>query len=452
MINFLAKKIITQPPFSVTRELRIPQFMQKLLQQLDTKFHYRALALSDSFLADEWRVLQLYKLKKILTHAGKNVVFWKRIFKENGFDSKRLKDFDELKNLPVVSRAYLKSVPREDFMASNISKIRWVTASTSGSTSEPFSFFNDSRDIFRRRMNVFLELRHAGLSGAGRALVLGLGTLKGLRHYPLHVEPQEFESRERRVGRIYPLLNYHKPEILFSTPSYLRRFAHHCRTDGFNYIFKCIRFYGEAMELDERDELENFFGCGIYSTYGSHECSVIGIECVNRNMHTVPWLNYVEIVDDKGIRVPDGETGNIVVTFFENECMPFIRYKIGDRGQILKEKCVCGRNSLLLKFDGRVLGFLEFQDGSVYQVSHIANHLAEKFSDLIRRFQLEQPEPANIIFRYIPQKQNERILIESRLNNYFNSSIGDKVKIEYKAVDYIRPDTRGKTKVFIKNF
>lgn len=450
MLKSLAKNIIIQAPASVVYGTGMPKIARKWLQRTDEKLHYQALALSDSFSTDEWEDIQLRKLKNILVHAGDNVPFWKKIFEEAGFDPKRFKKFDDLEKLPIISRADLKNSNPTDLFAFNIPKNRRVRAATSGSTSEPFSFFNDRRDVFRRKINVFLELRHIDIPINSKALILGLGGLKGLHHYPLRADPYELELREWRLKTFYPLLTSARPEILFSTPSYIKRFAYLCRQDGFKYSFQAIRFYGESMEIAERKELEDFFGCNIYSTYGSHECSIIGIECKNRNMHTVPWLNYVEVVDEKGKILPRGQVGNIVVTFFENECMPFIRYLLGDRGSLFKKKSSCGRSSALLRFEGRSQGFLEFNDGSVYYVSYILAYLAENFWNSIRQFQLEQSGFENIIFRYVSKREDERKSIENRLDQYFNYFIRNKAEIKYEAVDYIMPDNRGKTKIFIK--
>lgn len=450
MRKSVAKKIIINPPLSIRYSSAfLPRRLATQLEGLDMDIQDWALAQSDFFSEEDWREVQRKKLGSLLVHAGDNVSFWNRIFNDSGFEPRRFKNLDDLEKLPVTSRAHLKKAGHEDLTASNIPQSRMIRTATSGSTAEPFVFLDDRRGIFRYKVNVFLELRYIDVPAQSNIVILGLGGIKGLRHYPLRIDPREIESREWRMHTLYPLLTSARPEILFSTPSYIRRLAHFCGQDGFRYSFAGIRYCGESMDLTERDELENFFQCGIYSTYGSHECSIIGIECKNRNMHTVPWLNYVEIVDGNGNVLPYGQVGNIVVTFFENECMPFIRYVLGDRGSILKEKCSCGRSSALLQLEGRVLGFLEFRDRSIYHVSYVVAYIAKNFSDSICRFQLEQPEPTKIIFRYVPQKQ--RVEVEKRLDKYFSSFLNGRAEITYEAVDYIQPDARGKTKIFIKS-
>lgn len=57
----------------------------------------------------------------------------------------------------------------------------------------------------------------------------------------------------------------------------------------------------------------------------------------------------IEILDEQGDPLPDGEEGEIVVTSLSNFAMPLIRYKIGDRGCFLKEACSCDDPGKVLK-------------------------------------------------------------------------------------------------------
>ena len=76
---------------------------------------------------------------------------------------------------------------------------------------------------------------------------------------------------------------------------------------------------------------------------------------------------YVEIVDNEGKEVQDGKDGSIIITTLNNHAMPFIRYKIGDRGVIdhNHDVCKCGNKSPVLKLSsGRVNDYIVLDDGS----------------------------------------------------------------------------------------
>ena len=54
---------------------------------------------------------------------------------------------------------------------------------------------------------------------------------------------------------------------------------------------------------------------------------------------------YVEIIDPAtGKILPDGETGELVISTLSKEALPMVRYRTGDITHIIKEKCICGRS------------------------------------------------------------------------------------------------------------
>ena len=56
-------------------------------------------------------------------------------------------------------------------------------------------------------------------------------------------------------------------------------------------------------------------------------------------------LLHLEILDDAGGPVPDGEVGEVVATTLGVEAMPLIRYRTGDCAALHREACSCGRTS-----------------------------------------------------------------------------------------------------------
>ena len=85
-------------------------------------------------------------------------------------------------------------------------------------------------------------------------------------------------------------------------------------------------------------------------------------------MHINQDTCVVEIVDREGNRLPDGRTGSIALTNLYNYTMPFLRYTLGDRGQILpvESRCACGtRGPVMTLLEGREDDILQLPDGSL---------------------------------------------------------------------------------------
>ena len=100
------------------------------------------------------------------------------------------------------------------------------------------------------------------------------------------------------------------------------------------------------------DVLEKTWDCAVFGHYGLTETGYGGgVECqVRQGYHLREADLYVEIVDPRsGQPLPDGESGEIVVTTLTRRGMPLIRYRTGDVSRFIPGKCPCG--SVLKRLD-----------------------------------------------------------------------------------------------------
>ena len=441
LITYLAKKIIIAPPFSIEYDHRLfPSVIRKKIKAIDENIQQWALAESDFFSENDWKDIQLKKLKNILVHAGENIPYWQKLFKKINFNPKNFRDFEDLKKIPIITRADIKKIPIEELAAKNISRSRFVEVTTSGSTGEPLKLFQDARDVFRRRISTYETRRYMGFSIREKICMIDLRLANGLKELGLRIFPSDLESTELRRSKIYPLLTAYRPQILLATSSYLERFLFFCQKEKFFLKVKAIVYIGESISADLREHLEDFFSAKVFSAYGAREASPLSIQCNKHGLHLAPWMNYLEII-----------AGEIIITSLENEVMPFIRYQIGDGGKFSSGKCECGRQTRLIQFEGRVLGNIKFSDGSAYPVSYAVNHFSSKYFSKIQRFQIEQNNLASIIIRYIPCGNLDCAQAENDLKKYFSDKFKNKIKVIFQKQAYIFPNSAGKTPIFISN-
>ena len=100
------------------------------------------------------------------------------------------------------------------------------------------------------------------------------------------------------------------------------------------------------------DILERTWDCTVFSHYGLTETGYGGgVECQARQgYHLCEADLHVEIVDPHtGQPLPDGESGEIVVTTLTRTGMPLIRYRTGDVSRFIPGECPCG--SVLKRLD-----------------------------------------------------------------------------------------------------
>ncbi|MCD7827777.1 MAG: phenylacetate--CoA ligase [Clostridiales bacterium] len=100
--------------------------------------------------------------------------------------------------------------------------------------------------------------------------------------------------------------------------------------------------WGDKM----RQRISSELGIELYDIYGLTEIygPGIGVNCSREEpMHYWDDFIYLEIIDPETGRVlPDGETGEIVISTLRKEGAPLFRYRTHDLSRIVPEKCPCG--------------------------------------------------------------------------------------------------------------
>ena len=139
---------------------------------------------------------------------------------------------------------------------------------------------------------------------------------------------------------------------LHATPSYALHIAEVAAAEGIDLRALPIRavFLGaEPMSEALQDEIADAMGATVYEQYGLSEVIGPGVasNCGNgRELHVWDDHYVPEIVDpETGVRLPDGEVGELVFTAPTKEALPVLRYRTRDRTYLTREPCPCGRTS-----------------------------------------------------------------------------------------------------------
>lgn len=264
-----------------------------------------------------------------------------------------LKSADDLRHLPFTTPDDLRDY-REFLCVPQGDVQRIVTLQTSGSTSVPKRIAFSENDLARTAS--FFATGMAQLVHSGQRLMVLLpgaqcpdGVTDLLRQAltPSGVDvvagsPEAtFESLRADLKRWHP-------ECLVAAPHQLASLYAATEDDAFRSLASCvegIQSSGDILDPAVRDGLEVVLDCVVLDHYGMTEtCFGGGVQCMARNGYHLRELDlFLEILDPvSGEPVPDGETGEIVLTTLNREAMPLIRYRTGDAASWLPGPCPCG--------------------------------------------------------------------------------------------------------------
>lgn len=240
------------------------------------------------------------------------------------------------------------------------------TSATEGTV--PVNFLQTANDLERLSYNEKAAFEISGIRREDTVAVcvaLDRGFMAGLAYFLGGVKLGAHMIRVGPAGtqQIWDILKTHRPTVIIGVPSSLAKVAIQATQEGHDpKSLKLEKIIAIGEPIRDRDlnmlpnvaRIEELWNTEIYSTYASTEMASTFCECRARHGgHMRPEMIYVEVLDDNGRRVPDGETGEVVVTPMGIEGMPLLRFKTGDISFVMNEPCSCGRTSRRI---GPVLG------------------------------------------------------------------------------------------------
>ena len=384
--------------------------------------------------------------------AGEHVPFYRCVFRRIDFDPKHASLPDDLDRIPLLTKGVVRK-HLGDLVADNVDKSDLLRNATGGSTGAPLSFYQDKPYwLLAGALDAHVcswwgikpHDRAASVWGADREFH-ELSWKERLYNWRYRLRSlNAFRMNERELDSFCQMLMKWRPPYLKGYSSALEALARFAASHGFNDLnFRAIRSSAEVLWPHQRDLIEETFNSPVYNFYGSREINNIAAECPEeRRLHLISTRRYVEIVDNDGRKLPNGETGNIVITDLSNYAMPFIRYRNEDIGRLSPQPCACGRPSPVLEeLLGRSTDLIRTHDSQIVHGEYFT-HLFYGRND-IQRFQIIQKTLDRVIVRYVPLGQADEQFM-NEVSRKIRERLGEKVAVTVEACSDIPIPPSGK--------
>ena len=146
------------------------------------------------------------------------------------------------------------------------------------------------------------------------------------------------------------------------------------------------------------------YRCPVIDWYSVTESGPVGYACrCDSGFHVLPHDIFVEVVDEQGHPVAEGQTGEIAVTGGRNPYLPLLRYRTGDRGAMDFSPCPCGDPMhRIVNLEGREPVLFFADDGSAVNPVDIGR-LLRNFLMRQHRFVQKEDRSCDLTIRPVQQ-------------------------------------------------
>jgi len=354
------------------------------------------------------------EIRRICALAYEKTEYYRRVFNKAGIHPQNLKSLNDFSKIPTIDKYTINKHLRQMFTVPPDNP-NADYCSTGGTGGTPLNFYiNADRSPIEYSYLVACWERAGYKLGMPMAVLRGrivTANRNGLRHEydPIlrHHYYSSFHMTDQNMGRylehiatIGPCFLHVYPSTIAALSRFILRNGTHAPKDTRGIIAE-----SEIVYPEQRQMVEEVFGCCYFSCYGQSEKLVLAAGCERTNdYHVWPTYGYFELLDDNGnsVNTPE-QRGEIVGTGFINTVMPFIRYRTGDWATYVGDRCqACGREHPVIRDirGHRTQEVLIAADGS--EIPWAALNMHDDTFFHVRQFQFRQETPGRAVLRIVP--------------------------------------------------
>jgi len=293
----------------------------------------------------------LEKIRKVIEFSGQNFPFYRERFKKEGIYSHDIKGIEDFQKLPFTTKSDLRNGEPLSMMAAPEEKVVRIHSS-SGTTGKAVIIPYTQKDLFDWQEMMKRSLLLAGVNPFDRVQITpgyglwtaGIGFQAGVEALGAMAVPLGPGNTEKQLEFMVEL----KTTVLIGTSSYGLLLAEEVARRGLKEKINLKKgiFGSERWGEKLRGKIEEYLGIETYDIYGLTEIYGPGIamDCqYHQGMHYWDDYLYFEIINpETGEVLPEGETGELVITTLTKEGMPLIRYRTRDITRLIPGRCSCG--------------------------------------------------------------------------------------------------------------
>ena len=402
-INY-AKQNLTRIPYNLGKYIALIPYTMRPGMGTVYSLRKNEMANFNDFDSEQYKNFIFEKVRNISIYAYTNIEFYKKLYKASGVNPTQFSHFNDLFELPIITKAELQAVSIEE--RSNI-ELKKCIVNTGGSSGQPLSFFIEPSSIPHEWAHMHTIWAKLGYKQSdlkivfgGRADVKNIMEYDAVRH---QLTLDIYKSPQQIADTLLTNFNQYKPKYLHGYPSAIFDFVIWLDVNK-HPLLPVLRQYIQGMFLGSefpspvhRKKVEELLSCGSVSWYGHTERAVLAYEKDEQYTYN-PFVSYgfSEAIKNQQ------DDFSLVATSYYNYASPLIRYDTSDLidpniqdGLLVDFKISSGRNGEYI---------LDRHSNKIYLTALIFGRHHSIF-DYVQHIQVKQNEVGKAIF-YITSSEN----------------------------------------------
>lgn len=380
---------------------------------------------------------------------------YRELFNVHGYTPESFKDISDIKKLPFLSKDTIKS-RRESLLATNIPPESCITRNSGGTTGEPIKIEIDRQARINDLYFYYRGLKWMGYR-PGEPMVKFFGGSLGGNNAPtlknrikkwasnelfLPAFSLQKENARQYLDTIRAKGKTHLQGYVSSIYS-LATYAKELNYQGLQV--RGVFTTAEQLPAEQAAFISEVFKCDVKGFFGCAEVNCLGFQQTMGGPYIVPD----EIVHLETTQHPlTGHPNSFLISSLYNYRTPLLRYLNGDNGILRTGK----KYTEITELSGRTADMFIKADGSFIS-SILATQTMQitGLTEKVKRYQLVQETPADIIFRYEPFAADLDAAEKAHLVSVFQKRLGSEFTIQLlQSAEFIR-SASGKHRLMVNN-
>lgn len=396
--------------------------------------------------AEELENIQDENLKKVLRYASDHVPYYRSL---------KLPEDAPLQNFPILTKTILRG-ESERLISEKFDKESLEVNHSSGSSGvQSFTYMSYEHKFYLRALQTHWWM-WGGFRPGEHLFQAGMSTKRGLTKKLKDIffrakYMNAFKLTQKAILKELERVENKNPKHIAGYPSALNEIALTAISENKIYPFESLISFGDKLFDHYKKNFDLAFkNPKIINTYGCAEGILLACQADLPYYYIMSPHVYLEIVNDKGELLNDGERGHILVTCLSNFAMPLIRYKLGDLGIKLPKSeyptAYRFNYPLLQEVTGRETEVIKAPNGNILIV-HSFTGILEYYGE-IKQFKAIQTSKTEILIEYTTDSKSKiPVHIENEAREKLLNLVNHSMDISFSLVENIASSPSGKPQI-----